>query len=211
MKRDAATRRDLLYDGFDHRATATATHLSLAVREARARRLAEWKGWTAEELEGRLAAEQAEAAAGEEFLLVFYTPNMDDNDLDAPKSVWHLAVKSEDGELVSNRATGVYPDAELRKLFPWVGPFDTVYRVSFPKPAGGPLAGRRVRARDRERPRGARARLHLAAHPHAAHPAGAARAALSAPRGARRCGGRAYSRSPRVSTESRNQRSSLFG
>jgi len=64
VKRDAATRRDLLYDGFDHRATATATHLSLAVREARARRLAEWKGWTAEELAGRLAAEQAEAEAG---------------------------------------------------------------------------------------------------------------------------------------------------
>lgn len=139
VKRDAATRRDLLYDGFDHRATATATHLSLAVREARARRLAEWKGWTAEELAGRLAAEQAEAAAGEEFLLVFYTPNSDDNDLDAPKSIWHVAVKSEDGELVSSRATAVDDDAELRKLFPWAGAFDTVYRVSFPRPAGGPL------------------------------------------------------------------------
>jgi len=70
---------------------------------------------------------------------VFYTPNSDDNDLDAPKSIWHVAVKSEDGELVSSRATAVDDDAELRKLFPWAGAFDTVYRVSFPRPAGGPL------------------------------------------------------------------------
>jgi hypothetical protein len=138
--RDAATRRDLLYDAFDHRATATATHLSLAVREARARRLADWQGWTAEELAARLAAERAEAARGEEFLLVFYTPASANNDLDASKSIWHVAVKSEKGELVSVGATGERVDAELRKLFPWIGPFDTVYRVRFPMPAAGPLA-----------------------------------------------------------------------
>jgi hypothetical protein len=71
---------------------------------------------------------------------VFYTPDSGNNDLDAPKSIWHVAVKSEDGELVSSGATAVDDDAELRKLFPWVGPFDTVYRVRFPRPAGGPLA-----------------------------------------------------------------------
>ncbi len=140
VKRDNATRRDLLYDGLDHRATATATHLSLAVREARARRLAEWKGWTAEELEQRLAAERAEAAAGEEFLVVFYTSSRKANDLDAPTSIWHAAVKSEAGELVSSGARVVDVDDELRGLFPWVGPFDVVYRVRFPIPQEGPLA-----------------------------------------------------------------------
>ncbi|WP_242336246.1 MULTISPECIES: hypothetical protein [Anaeromyxobacter] len=139
-KRDQATRRDLLYDGLDHRATATATHLSLPVREARARRLAEWKGWTAEELEQRLARERAEAAAGEEFLLVFYTPSSRANDLDAPRSIWHVAVKSEAGELVSVGAHIADADDELHGLFPWVGPFDTVYRVQFPVPKEGPLA-----------------------------------------------------------------------
>ncbi|WP_242344673.1 hypothetical protein [Anaeromyxobacter terrae] len=139
-RRDNATRRDLLYDGLDHRATATATHLSLPVREARARRLAEWKGWTAQELEQRLATERAEAAAGEEFLIVFYTSASKANDLDAPKSIWHLAVKNEAGELVSVGARIADDDDELRGLFPWVGPFDTVYRVRFPVPREGPLA-----------------------------------------------------------------------
>ena len=54
LTRDAATRRAVLYDGFKHRATGTATHLSLAVREARARRLGEWLGWTDQELATRL-------------------------------------------------------------------------------------------------------------------------------------------------------------
>ncbi len=139
-KRDAATRRDQLYDGLDHRATATATHLSLAVREARARRLAEWQRWTADELAQRLATERAEAAAGEEFLVSFYTPNPRNNDLDASRSIWHLAVKGEGVELVSTRATVVDDDDEVRALFPWVGAFDVVYRVSFPPPAAGPLA-----------------------------------------------------------------------
>jgi hypothetical protein len=140
LKRDAATRRDLLYDGLDHRATATATHLSLPVREARARRMSDWRGWTAEELEQRLAAERAEAAAGEEFLIVFYTATSKNNDLDAPRSIWHIAVKSEAGELVSTAARAVDPDEELRMLFPWAGAFDVAYRVRFPMPAEGPLA-----------------------------------------------------------------------
>jgi hypothetical protein len=139
-QRDAATRRDQLYDGFDHRATATATHLSVAVREARARRLAAWQGWTADELAQRLAAERAEAAAGEDFLIAFYTPNSRNNDLDASRSIWHLAVKNETFELVSTRATVVNDDEELRALFPWIGAFDVVYRVSFPPPAGATLA-----------------------------------------------------------------------
>jgi hypothetical protein len=137
--RDDATRRSLLYDGVTHRATATATHLSVVVREARARRLAVWKSWTDEELAKQLAAEHAAAAAGEEFLVSFYTAQWKNNDLDSPETIWRVAVRTIDAELRSTEVHAVNIDAELKNLFPWVGPFDTVYSVRFPRPGTGPL------------------------------------------------------------------------
>lgn len=139
LARDAATRRTVLYDRFKHRATATATHLSLPVREARARRLAEWLGWTPAELEARLAAERAEHEAGEEFVLCFYTADSRSNDLDAPRSVWRVALKTGGEDLLATRVTSIDSDATMVGLFPYVGPFDVVYRVFLPKVPAGPL------------------------------------------------------------------------
>jgi hypothetical protein len=140
--RDAATRRALLYDGLNHRATGTATLLSPAVREARARRLAEWFGWTPTELDDRLAREHQEAAAGEEFLLSFYTADPRDDDLDAPRSVWRVAVKADGADVVASRITSIERDATVLGLFPFIGPFDTVYQVFVPHPPVGPLTDR---------------------------------------------------------------------
>ena len=140
--RNAATRRVQLYDGLVHRASATATHLGLAQREARVRRLAEWLGWTPEELERHLADERAAADAGEEFLLAFYTPTTKTNDLDARQSIWRISVEADDGILLASKVEAVESDATVTTLFPYVGIFDVVYRVSFPKPTAGPLDGR---------------------------------------------------------------------
>jgi hypothetical protein len=140
--RDAATRRALLYDGLKHRATGTATHLSLEVREARARRLASWFGWTAQELEDQLAQEQVDAATGEEFVLSFYTADGRSNDLDAPRSVWRIAVKADGADMLASRVTSIDRDATIVGLYPYVGPFEVVYRVFVPFAPGGPLAGR---------------------------------------------------------------------
>ena len=135
--RDLATRRALLYDGFDHRATATATHLSRAVREARAQRLASWKGWTEEELQRQLEFERAEAAKGEDFLLAFYTSDSRANDLDSVTSVWHIAVRAAGAETrVADVDALDAKDPETVMLFPWIGPFDTLYRVRFPPTLG---------------------------------------------------------------------------
>lgn len=139
--RAAATRRVTLYDGLEHRATATATHLGLPEREARVRRLAAWYGWTAAELDARLATERAEAAAGEEFLLALYTANGKQNDLDAPRSIWRVAVRTDEGELLASKIEVLDVDATLTGLFPYVGTFDVVYRVRFPS-ASPPLEGR---------------------------------------------------------------------
>jgi hypothetical protein len=141
-RRDAATRRAFLYDGLKHRATATSTLLSLEVREARARRLAEWFGWTQAELDARLEQERAEAAQGEEFVVSFYSADPRDNDLDAPRSVWRVAVKADGEDVGANRVTSVDRDATIVGLYPYVGPFDTVYRVLVPRAPGGPLGGR---------------------------------------------------------------------
>jgi hypothetical protein len=141
--RNQATRRAQLYDGFTHRATATATYLSPAVREARVARLAVWLGWTEEEKARRLAAERAEAERYEEFLLSFYTGDTRANDLDtASGSVWRLALQIGPGDLVTRDAKELDPDATITGVFPFVGPFDVVYRVRFPKAPGAPLADR---------------------------------------------------------------------
>jgi hypothetical protein len=142
LARDGATRRFVLYDAFDHRATATATHLSLAVREARARRLADWLGWTEQELAARLAQERSEHAAGEEFLLSFFTADSRAQDLDAPRSVWRVALKVDGADVLARRVTSVDADATVVGLFPYVGPFDIVYRVVFPRPPSGDVAGK---------------------------------------------------------------------
>jgi hypothetical protein len=137
--RDAATRRYILYDGVTHRATATATHLTPAVRESRARRLAWWKSWTDAELERQLAVERAASAAGEEFVVAFYTAQRRNNDLDAPDTIWHMAIRTGDAEVVASEAHWVASDVEVQNLFPWVGPFDVVYTIRFPPMNGGPL------------------------------------------------------------------------
>ncbi len=137
--RSQATRRAILYDRLSHRATATATYLSLPVRESRVRRLAEWLGWTEEEKASRLAAERAEAQRFEEFLLALYVSDPKANDLDAPASVWRVALKLQGGDLVTRDATALDPNATVMGLFPFVGPFDVVYRVRFPKAPGAPL------------------------------------------------------------------------
>jgi hypothetical protein len=141
VRRDA-TRRAKLYDGLIHRATATATHLGAPEREARARRLGAWLGWTPEELDRRLAQERAEAETGEEFLVAFYTSDSKANDLDAPASIWRIAVEADEGDLVASRVQALDADATVRGLFPYVSLYDTVYRVVFPRAPDGPLEGR---------------------------------------------------------------------
>jgi hypothetical protein len=140
--RRAATRRLELYDGFVHRATATATHLGGAEREARARRLGDWLDWTPEELSRQLGLEQAEAARSEEFFVAFYTADFGANDLDAPASQWRVALKVDGGELLPAKIEGLDVNATVAGLYPFVGPFDSIYRVRFPLPPGGPVAGK---------------------------------------------------------------------
>jgi hypothetical protein len=139
--RDDASRRATLYDGFDHRGNASATWRSPQVREAEVRRQAEWQGKGAAETEQAVAQGRAEAARGEEFMVAVYTADRRANDLDAPRSVWHLELDDGATRVPASEITAVNADATIRQLFTYVGPFDVVYRVRF-KWTGAPLAGR---------------------------------------------------------------------
>jgi hypothetical protein len=141
--RNSNTRRAILYDQFQQRAMATATYLSPVVREARTRRLGEWLGWTQKELDERLRAEAAEAAKYDDFQLAVFTSQRKSNDLDAKSSIWRLALQLDTGdEVVTRDATALDANATVTGLFPYVGGFDTVYRIRFNRVPGGPLAER---------------------------------------------------------------------
>ncbi len=142
--RGQATRRGIIYDQFQHRATITATYLSPSVREARAARLSQWQGWTQQELTDRLNQETLEAAKYDDFLVSFFTENRRANDLDAPQSVWRIALRLDTGdELLTHDAKAIDGNATVANLFPYVSVFDTVYRVRFNRAPGASLGTRR--------------------------------------------------------------------
>jgi hypothetical protein len=132
VERDAHTRSVKLYDGLATRAFATATWEAPSVRTARAERTATWKAMTAEERAKALAAEDAAASSFDEFTISLFTADHNDNDLTFSQTVWRISIVAADGtESIGPKVTEVRADALVRTLYPYVGDFDTVYRVRF--------------------------------------------------------------------------------
>jgi len=141
MERDRLTRSGTLYDGFATNAFAHAVYLPREARDARVARIAAWKAMTVEEAERLLVAERDDAARHEEFLVSLFTPSPADNDLDAARSVWRVALVIPGTEdVLPESIHQVRPDAMLRALHPEIGDFDVVYRVRFVRRQ--PLEGR---------------------------------------------------------------------
>jgi len=137
------TRSTKIYDKFDDKAFATATYQALPVRLARAERTADWKRMTAQEREALLATERAEAEKYEDFLVAFFVgADFAANDLDAPRSVWRVAlVVPGEGEVLPVKIEQVRKDADVTGVYTFVGNFDVVYRARFARWAGQkPLA-----------------------------------------------------------------------
>lgn len=130
--RDAVSRHARLYDGFVHRADLNGTWLSQEVREAGTSRLAAWQAWSPEELASALAADRAEEAKGQEFLLALYTAERKHNDLAEKDSIWRVLIDDGEVEAVASSVELVTLDANVKQLFPYIGPFDVVYRVKVP-------------------------------------------------------------------------------
>lgn len=136
------TREGRLYDRFETHALATATYQSPEVRRVRVEQVAAWKAMTEEERARALAAERAEAAKGEDFLVSFFTTDARDNDLDDRHTVWRVALVLDEGEELPSEIRTVRVDTLLKALHPFIHEYDTVYRVRFPPVAGEPLEKR---------------------------------------------------------------------
>ncbi len=136
------TRSTKIYNQFDDKAFATATYQALPARLARAERVAEWRRMTPQERDALLATERVEAEKYEDFLLAFFCADFAANDLDALKSVWRVAlVAPGQADVLPFKIEQVRKDAELIGLYPYIGHFDVVYRVRFPRWTGPtPLA-----------------------------------------------------------------------
>jgi hypothetical protein len=147
-----------LYDGLSTLAFLSAVYQAPEVREARVTRLAEWLALTVDERDKLLAAERDELERYDDFVVSLFTVERPENDLDAPRSVWRVAlVLPGEGELLPEKIEAVRPDATLRTLYPMIGDFDVAYRVRFARRAGARLADRIFTLRVA----GARGRLEL--------------------------------------------------
>jgi len=141
--RDRHTRFARLMDRFETHASASVIWQSPELRAQRVARVASWRAMTAEERAAMLRAEEAEAARWEEFVVIFATAERDDNDLDARKSVWRVAlVVAGEGEEPAAEVRAITADSQLRDLYPQIEIHDLVYRVRFPRWLSGPLASR---------------------------------------------------------------------
>jgi hypothetical protein len=133
-----------LYDRFAAHAFVGAAYQSAALRRARVEQVATWRAMTESERKGLAEAEAADGALWEEFLVSMFTVDGQDNDLDLRQSIWRMALVVEgEGEALPAEVRGVRPDAQLRELYPFIGDFDLVYRVRYPRWKGAPLDGRK--------------------------------------------------------------------
>ena len=132
------SRHGELYDRLDTRAFANAVYLSTQARRARAERISAWRALTPPEREAELASEEREGEAYDEFILTFFTPDRAENDLDENKSVWRIALVLPDGQVLPDKVEEVRADPMVQALYPFIGTFDTVYRIRFVRFPGRP-------------------------------------------------------------------------
>lgn len=166
--RERATRSAKVYDGLGTNAFVRAVYQAPDVRQARVTRLAVWTAMTSAERDRLLAAERDEATQYDDFLVSLFTPDPADNDLDAIRSIWRVAlVVPGEGERLPVGISQVKADSTVRQLYPAIGDFDVVYRVRFTR-WEPPLAQRHFILRLA----GARGRVDLEYVPAASPPRG---------------------------------------
>jgi hypothetical protein len=128
------TDRKEIYDGFDTRIFAAATHQTPTFRSARVHRQALFQTLPAQKVEQLLAAEQAEAEQFNEFFVGVHVNEPRYDDFAHRKSIWRMALVTPAGEVtpVEIRRMG-RTDLNVRAYYPYTGLFWVGYRVRFPK------------------------------------------------------------------------------
>jgi hypothetical protein len=134
--RNRFTRKAALYDRLETHAMTTAVWQAPEVRASRAALVASWRAMTAEERKAQEASEAAEHARWDEVLVILFTTDPRDNDLDARRSVWRVAAVGPKGERLPAEVRQTPVDSELRALYPEIHQYDLVYRVRFARGQG---------------------------------------------------------------------------
>jgi hypothetical protein len=126
-----------IYSGFTTELFAGATYQTWAFREARARRLAQFKAMSPEELAILLAKEREEWERFHEFELGAWTREPRYDDFDRKSSIWRLALVTDTVELLPVEVSRVARvNQATRALYPYMGEFWVRYRVRFPRRTG---------------------------------------------------------------------------
>lgn len=139
---DRYTDQGEIYDKFDTRLFAGATHQAWPFREARVNRMAEFLMLPPEEKAKRLAAERAEFEAAHELMLGVHVTQHQFDDFDRPNSIWRMVLVTQTGEFAPTRVERKgRADLAVRAIYPYLDDFWTAYRVYFPRvtPTGAPV------------------------------------------------------------------------
>lgn len=139
---DRYSDRGEIYDGFDTRLFAGATFQTMAFREARVRRLAEFTFLPKPRVEEMLAKERAEDAQYNDFFVGFHLNESRFEDFTNKDSIWRIVMLTPTVEVepLSIERIG-RAQLSMRAIYPYLGVFWVAYRVRFPKvlPDGTPV------------------------------------------------------------------------
>ena len=139
---DRFTRHAEIYELFDTRAFTAATLQTMAFRQARVARMADFRSQTAADVEALLAAERKAHEEALEVVVGLHANERRFDDMNKPNSIWSLALVSEAGEVAPLTVERISrPDPNFVALYPYLGAFWTAYRVRFPRnlASGAPL------------------------------------------------------------------------
>lgn len=131
-----------IYDGFDTRLFAGTTFQTMAFREAKVQRQAQFQLLPKPRVEELLAKERAEAEQFHEFFLGVHVNDYRFDDFDQKDSIWRVVMLTPSMEVEPLSITRVgRADLNLRAMYPYLGVFWVAYRVRFPKamPNGTPV------------------------------------------------------------------------
>lgn len=131
-----------VYSGLDTQLFAGATFQTWPFREARVKRLAQFKEMTRTEVDAILAAEKAEFDQFHVFTFGAWTQEPKFDDFDRKDSIWRMALIAEGVEVLPLEVSRVRRvNLDTRAIYPYMGQFWVEYRAKFPKtrPDGTPV------------------------------------------------------------------------
>ena len=123
-----------VYADLDTRAFVAGTFQSWPFREARVKRISDFKHLTPAEVDARRAEEKAQLDGAYELFVGLHLNDSRFDDLDKKDSVWRVALVTSAGETMPCEIRRIGRSTlALRTLYPYLDEFWTAYEVKFPR------------------------------------------------------------------------------